>query len=37
LTLILGPLEDELAERDQPLATARRARLEIAHHNSVGC
>jgi len=35
LTLILGPLEDELAERDHPLSTERRARLETAHHNSV--
>jgi signal transduction histidine kinase len=35
LTLMLGPLEDELAERDNPLPTARRERLETAHRNSL--
>jgi len=33
LTLLLGPLEDELAEVGLP--AARRARLEIAHRNSL--
>jgi signal transduction histidine kinase len=35
LTLMLGPLEDELAERDTPLPPARRERLEAAHRNSL--
>jgi len=35
LTLILGPLEDELAERGAPLPAARRERLETAHRNSL--
>jgi len=35
LTLMLGPLEDELAERDSPLPAARRERLETAHRNSL--
>jgi signal transduction histidine kinase len=35
LTLILGPLEDELAERASPLPPARRERLEAAHRNSL--
>jgi len=35
LTLMLGPLEDELAERASPLPPARRARLETAHRNSL--
>ncbi len=35
LTLILAPIEDELAERDHPLPAARRERLETAHRNSV--
>jgi signal transduction histidine kinase len=35
LTLMLGPLEDELAEHDNPLPLARRERLEIAHRNSL--
>jgi signal transduction histidine kinase len=35
LTLMLGPLEDELAERDAPLPPARRERLEAAHRNSL--
>ncbi len=35
LTLMLGPLEDELAERRSPLPEARRQRLETAHRNSL--
>jgi signal transduction histidine kinase len=35
LTLILGPLEQELAERDAPLPELRRERLETAHRNSL--
>jgi signal transduction histidine kinase len=35
LTLMLGPIEDELAEHDQPLPPARRERLETAHRNSL--
>jgi len=35
LTLMLGPLGDELAERASPLPPARRARLETAHRNSL--
>src|SRR5271156_3953801 len=35
LTLMLGPLEDELAERNSPLPPARRERLETAHRNSL--
>src|SRR5205085_6485748 len=35
LTLMLGPLEDELAEREHPLPEARRERLETAHRNSL--
>src|SRR5258708_5009464 len=35
LTLMLGPLEDELAERDSLLPPARRERLEPAHRNSL--
>jgi len=35
LTLMLGPLEDELNERDQPLPEARRERIETAHRNSL--
>ena len=35
LTLMLAPLEDELAERTAPLPEARRARLEAAHRNSL--
>jgi signal transduction histidine kinase len=35
LTLILGPLEDELAERNQPLPKARHDRLQAAHRNSL--
>src|SRR6202453_2401468 len=35
LTLMLGPLEDELAERSHPLPTNRRERLRTAHRNSL--
>ena len=35
LTLMLGPLEDELRETDSPLPDARRQRLETAHRNSL--
>jgi len=35
LTLLLGPLEDELAEQANPLPEARRERLETAHRNSL--
>lgn len=35
LTLMLGPLEDELAERASPLPADRRARLETAHRNTL--
>ena len=35
LTLMLGPLEDELAERVAPLPPHRRERLETAHRNSL--
>ena len=35
LTLILGPLEDELAERAAPLPAARRARIDTAHRNAM--
>jgi len=35
LTLMLGPLEEELAEKNQPLPPARRERLESAHRNSL--
>jgi signal transduction histidine kinase/HPt (histidine-containing phosphotransfer) domain-containing protein len=35
LSLMLGPLEDELNERDQPLPIARRERIETAHRNSL--
>jgi len=35
LTLILGPLEDELAEIESPLPPVRRERLEAAHRNSL--
>jgi signal transduction histidine kinase len=35
LTLMLGPLEDELAERANPLPQERRERLETAHRNSL--
>jgi len=35
LTLMLGPLEDELAESARPLPEERRRRLETAHRNSL--
>jgi signal transduction histidine kinase len=35
LTLMLGPIEDELAELESPLPPARRERLETAHRNSM--
>jgi signal transduction histidine kinase len=35
LTLMLGPLEDELAERASPLPPDRRERLETAHRNAL--
>src|SRR5271154_2514112 len=35
LTLMLGPLEDELAERANPLPQERRERLATAHRNSL--
>jgi signal transduction histidine kinase len=35
LTLVLGPLEDELAERDAALPAARRERIATAHRNSL--
>jgi PAS domain S-box-containing protein len=35
LTLMLGPLEDELAERDMPLPPERHERLATAHRNSL--
>ena len=35
LTLILGPIEDELAEKKGPLPAERRERLETAHRNAM--
>jgi signal transduction histidine kinase len=35
LTLMLGPLQDELAEQESPLPPARRERLQTAHRNSL--
>jgi signal transduction histidine kinase/DNA-binding response OmpR family regulator len=35
LTLMLGPLEDELAETSRPLPPARHARLQTAHRNTL--
>ena len=35
LTLLAGPLEDELAEREAPLPPARRDRLQTAHRNTL--
>jgi len=35
LTLMLGPLQDEIDERQSPLPPARRERLETAHRNSL--
>ncbi|HEY2154540.1 MAG TPA: histidine kinase dimerization/phospho-acceptor domain-containing protein [Isosphaeraceae bacterium] len=35
LTLILGPVEDALADRDSPLPAAQRERLEATHRSSL--
>ncbi|HYQ42741.1 MAG TPA: ATP-binding protein [Polyangiaceae bacterium] len=35
LTLLSGPIEDELAEREAPLPEARRERLATAHRNTL--
>jgi signal transduction histidine kinase len=35
LTLMLGPIEDELAEDEQPLPPGRHARLAVAHRNGL--
>ena len=35
LTLMLGPLQDELAEQESPLPAPRRERLQTAHRNSL--
>ncbi|MBU1011171.1 MAG: PAS domain-containing protein [Bacteroidetes bacterium] len=35
LTLMLGPLEDELADSHEPLSESRRERLATAHRNSL--
>src|SRR6478752_4699283 len=35
LTLLSGPIEDELAEREAPLPEARRQRLATAHRNTL--
>jgi signal transduction histidine kinase len=35
LTLMLGPLEDELGEFTNPLPAARRERLDMAHRNAL--
>jgi signal transduction histidine kinase len=35
LTLMIGPIEEELGESSQPLPPGRHARLEIAHRNSL--
>lgn len=35
LTLMLGPLEDELGERESPLPAARRERIDTAYRNSL--
>jgi signal transduction histidine kinase len=35
LTLMIGPIEEELGERSQPLPPGRHARLEIVHRNSL--
>jgi signal transduction histidine kinase len=35
LTLMLGPLEDELAEHESPLPPARRERLQTAYRNTL--
>ena len=35
LTLMLGPLEDALADRNEPLAPAQRTRVTLAHDNAL--
>jgi len=35
ITLLLGPLEDALGDREAPLADRQRERLELAHRNSL--
>jgi signal transduction histidine kinase len=35
LMLLLGPIEEELAERDPPLPPGRHARLQVAHRNGL--
>ena len=35
LTLMVGPLEDALADTDEPLGDAQRKRLEVTHRNSL--
>lgn len=35
LTLMVGPLEDALADSDEPLGDAQRQRLEVTHRNSL--
>ena len=35
LTLMLGPLEDALADRNEPLAPAQRTRITLAHDNAL--
>jgi signal transduction histidine kinase len=35
LTLLLGPIEDDLADSHEPLSSARRERLEMAHRNAM--
>lgn len=35
LTLMVGPLEDALADTDEPLGDAQRERLEVTHRNSL--
>ncbi len=34
LTLLLGPAEDALADRDEPLPAAQRERVEVVHRNA---
>ncbi|WP_296950751.1 ATP-binding protein [uncultured Massilia sp.] len=35
LTLILGPLDDALANRDEPLGPAQRRRIDVTHRNAL--
>ena len=35
LTLILGPLDDALADTEEPLAPAQRRRIDVTHRNSL--